>query len=139
MRAGQKRRQVILYYSCFGTLAVWSFHQSMKYKWIILFVLYANCPVRAQIVYPAVPKNTDPAKTYILYLHGKIVEDQGMHAVSEKYGPYRYAEILQALARRDMVISEVRTRDADPLQYAHKVVRQIDTLMTAGVPYKILR
>ena len=31
-------------------------------------------------------------KTHIFYLHGRIVQEQGINALSEKFGKYEYAE-----------------------------------------------
>ena len=35
----------------------------------------------------------------LIYLHGKIVEDQGADAKSERFGRYEYQAILEALGR----------------------------------------
>ena len=42
----------------------------------------------------AFPDVIDPAKRYMFYLHGKILEDQGIPAVSPEFGEYQYKEIL---------------------------------------------
>jgi hypothetical protein len=71
----------------------------------------------------------------LFYFHAQIVEDQGRRAVSDRYGPYEYDAILDALrAGGYTVLSEVRPKDTDPIAYAHKVVGQIDSLKAAGVP-----
>jgi hypothetical protein len=36
----------------------------------------------------------------LFYLHGKIVEDQGPSAESERYGRYEYEAILKRLGRK---------------------------------------
>ena len=55
----------------------------------------------------AFPARIDPAAKYLFYLHGKIIEDQGLPAISPDYGEYQYAAILQALAGHGFhVISE---------------------------------
>ena len=41
----------------------------------------------------AFPVSIDPAKQYLFYFHGKIIEDQGIHAVSPDYGEYEYEAI----------------------------------------------
>jgi metallo-beta-lactamase class B len=72
---------------------------------------------------------------YLFYLHGKIVEDQGIHAVSDEYGPYQYEEIVETLKGHGFeVISEVRSKDTNPETYAQKVVQQIQQLRAGGVP-----
>jgi hypothetical protein len=74
-------------------------------------------------------------ETYVFYLHGAIVEDQGMRPVSPEFGVYEYEEILDALAAEGfVVISEPRTRGTDGREYARKLVGQIEELLAAGVP-----
>ncbi len=70
---------------------------------------------------------------YLFYLHGAIVEDQGADAVSPQFGKYEYNNILNAFRKEKFkVISEVRAKDTDPETYAHKVVKQIDSLLKTG-------
>lgn len=81
------------------------------------------------------PASIDPAKRYLFYLHGKIIEDQGLPAVSPDYGEYKYKAILQALEGHGfVVISEQRPKDTDGMQYARKIVDQINILLSANVP-----
>ena len=73
---------------------------------------------------------------YLFYLHGKIVEDQGANAVDtvNGYGAYQYEDILNAFRKANfIVLSEVRQKNTDPVEYAHKVVSQIDSLIKDGV------
>ena len=81
------------------------------------------------------PTQIDPGQRYLFYLHGKIIEDQGLPAISPEFGKYRYTEILQVLADNGFtVISEQRPKNADGWAYARKGARQIAELMQAGVP-----
>ena len=65
------------------------------------------------------PRGSTSAARYLFYLHGKIVEDQGLPAVSEEFGEYRYKAILEALQSYGFVIiSELRPRDADSEEFA---------------------
>jgi hypothetical protein len=81
------------------------------------------------------PAAIDPAKRYLFYLHGKIIEDQGLPAVSPEFGEYEYGAILEKLAGYDLVvISEQRPVNTDALAYAQRVVRQVGLLLDAGVP-----
>lgn len=76
------------------------------------------------------------AQNYLFYLHGKIVEDQGIHAIDtvNGYGAYQYEDILGSFRKANfIVLSEVRQKDTDPFNYAHKIVNQIDSLITKGV------
>ena len=83
----------------------------------------------------AFPDTIDPAKPYLFYLHGKIIEDQGIPAISPDYGEYEYLAILKKLGNYGfVVISEPRSKNADSLVYARKTAEQVKTLLKAGVP-----
>lgn len=83
----------------------------------------------------AFPERIDPAKRYLFYLHGKIIEDQGIPAVSPDYGAYEYQAILEKLNSYGfVVISEQRAKNTDPAVYARRVAEQVTTLLNAGVP-----
>ena len=85
----------------------------------------------------AFPDSIDPAKQYLFYLHGKIIEDQGIPAVSPDYGEYEYEAILEKLSGFGfVVISEQRPKNADGLKYAKRTAEQITDLLEAGVPAK---
>lgn len=81
------------------------------------------------------PASIDPAKRYMFYLHGRIIEDQGLPAISPDFGEYEYEAILKKLATYGLiVISEQRSKDTDGFAYAQKIVRQITQLLDAKVP-----
>jgi hypothetical protein len=83
----------------------------------------------------AFPASIDPSKQYLFYLHGKIIEDQGVHAVSPEFGEYEYEAILKKLSDYDfIVISEQRPKNTDGAEYAKKVVKQVTALLKDGVP-----
>ncbi len=82
----------------------------------------------------AFPVSIDPSKQYLFYLHGKIIEDQGIPAISPDYGEYEYEAILEKLASYEfVVISEQRPKNTDGMEYANKVVKQVTELLKAGV------
>jgi hypothetical protein len=92
----------------------------------------AFTPDASQFAFPAA---IDPAQRYLFYLHGKIIEDQGLPAVSPDFGEYEYAAILNRFREAGFtVISEVRPKNADANTYAKKVAGQITQLLGAGVP-----
>lgn len=71
----------------------------------------------------------------MFYLHGKIIEDQGIPAISPDYGEYEYEAILEKLGGYGfMVISEQRLKNTDVREYAGKISGQITALLDAGVP-----
>jgi hypothetical protein len=81
------------------------------------------------------PETIDPSERYLFYLHGKIIEDQGIPAVDPQFGEYQYEAILDKFASYGFsVISEPRKKDTDPMAYAKKVVTQVNELTSAGVP-----
>jgi len=83
------------------------------------------------------PESIDPAKLYMFYLHGKIIEDQGIPAISSVYGEYEYETILERLSGYGfVVISEQRPKDTEAIRYARKIVEQVLILLNAGVPAK---
>jgi hypothetical protein len=84
----------------------------------------------------AFPASIDPAQRYMFYLHGKIIEDQGIPAVSPDYGEYEYEAILDKLSGYGfIVISEQREKDTDGgLGYARKIVGQVKDLLNRGIP-----
>ncbi len=111
----------------------------MRYRQIILLliaVLLAGCKsAPPDIATYKFPTSIDPARRYLFYLHGRIIEDQGIPAVSPDYGEYEYAAILEKLASHDfVVISEPRGTNTDVETYAQKVIGQIDRLLAANVP-----
>ena len=83
----------------------------------------------------AFPSEIDPTALYMFYLHGKIIEDQGIPAISPEFGEYLYEDILRELHSHGfVVISEQRAVDTDSMEYAVRVARQIHQLMDSGVP-----
>jgi hypothetical protein len=82
----------------------------------------------------AFPHSIDSGKRYLFYLHGKIIEDQGIPAVSSDFGEYEYAAILQKFNEYGfVVISEQRPKNTDSAEYAGKVYEQVTDLLNGGV------
>ena len=71
--------------------------------------------------------------THVFYLHGKIVEEQGVNAYSETFGPYLYQDIIDSLSGDGIVMhNEVRTTKTDFYAFGQKISRQIDSLIREG-------
>ena len=86
-------------------------------------------------IFAEVPAEIDPGARYLIYLHGAIIETQGVRPTHPRFGVYEYQGILEFLAARGfVVISEARPARADGTVYAAKVVRQVEALLAAGVP-----
>jgi len=85
----------------------------------------------------AFPNSIVTVEHYMFYLHGQIIEDQGIPAVSPQYGEYEYQEILERLSDFGfVVISEQRPKNTDGVEYAGRIAEQVATLLDAGVPAK---
>lgn len=100
-------------------------------------VIYCLAPYWgfSQKVTATPPTIIDPAGLYVFYLHGAIVQEKGPYAVSEYYGAYEYFPILSALSNYGYhVISEVRPRGTVELAYAEKLSKEIQQLLSSGVP-----
>jgi hypothetical protein len=77
----------------------------------------------------------DPARYYLFYLHGRIIEDGDLRPRHPAWGVYDYPAVVDALGSRgDVVVSEQRPRDTDIADYAAKVRAQVRELVQAGVP-----
>jgi len=106
----------------------------MKWLWGTLFLLL-SAPAPGASIYTFVPRQVDPSRNYLIYLHGAIIESKGPQPVSPQFGVYEYQAILDALASRGaVVISQPRAHGTDVNAYAGFVISQIYQLLRAGVP-----
>ena len=92
-------------------------------------------PSKPGAVLHEIPSDVRTDDRYAIYLHGRIVEDQGIRPTDPRFGVYEYEDILAALAEGGLqVISEVRQPNTDPVAYAHTLAEQVQGLLDAGVP-----
>lgn len=83
----------------------------------------------------AFPKLVDPTKHYLFYIHGRIIEEQGIPAVDPVFGEYEYQSILEKLSSYGFVVlSEQRVKNTDSIEYAKRIQEQVTNLLNAGVP-----
>lgn len=106
---------------------------------ILLLVLLLLLPIAAVVtggaVLSALPRPIDPRGDYLIYLHGRILEEEGPRPTSPRFGIYEYRQILDTFAGRGFtVVSEVRPKGTDVAVYARKVAGQVRALLKAGVP-----
>jgi hypothetical protein len=97
--------------------------------WLAVSFSVGSCtrPFAQQDLQPSPPR-------FVVYLHGRIVEDMGPDAVSPEYGKYDYAGILRHFADSGfVVVSELRSPDTDPEQYADSIVIRMRALIRSGV------
>jgi predicted esterase len=86
-------------------------------------------------IFAEVPADIDPGARYLVYLHGAIIETEGVRPTHPRFGVYEYEEILTTFAERGfVVISEARPAGTDGKVYAATVVDQVRDLLAAGVP-----
>src|SRR5688500_553082 len=100
---------------------------------LLLAVFIFPTIVHSQSVTRVVPQKIDPAKKYVFYLHGRIVQEQE-NPVSKAYGLYDYPAIVKALQSADYhLITERRAKGTEMSKYATYMKSQIDTLSSKGV------
>jgi hypothetical protein len=82
------------------------------------------------------PCHASPTEKYLFYLHGRIIEDQGIpRPRSEKFGYYEYEKILEAFRNRGFTVrSEIRPANTEVRAYAEKTAEEVRQLLQTGVP-----
>jgi len=86
-------------------------------------------------IFSEVPAEIDPGARYLFYLHGRIIEEQGVRPTHPTFGVYEYQQILEIFAERGfVVISEARPEGTDARAYAARVADQVRALLAAGAP-----
>ena len=81
------------------------------------------------------PRHIDARASYLIFLHGRIVEEHGTRPTDPRFGVYDYQGILDSLTARGFtVIGEVRPTGTEIGAYADHVVAQVRALLAAGVP-----
>ena len=102
---------------------------------LLLTAAAAASPAAGTEVLSGLPTPVRPEARYVFYLHGRIIEEQGVRPTSPRFGTYEYEEILGELAKTDVtVISEPRQEGTVAADYAAKVAGQVRALIAAGVP-----
>lgn len=89
----------------------------------LLFVLAAMAQRGA--ILDRIPEHPDRSARYVIYLHGRIIEDKGPRPTHEQWGVYEYRKILETLASAGTVISEQRRPGTDMDRFAEHVVGQV--------------
>jgi hypothetical protein len=94
-----------------------------------------SAPAQHGSVLDRLPATPDPRAHYVIYLHGRIIEDQGRRPTHDTWGVYEYPQILETLAAEGLVVvSEQRKPQTDMDAYAAHVAGQVRTLLAASVP-----
>jgi hypothetical protein len=86
------------------------------------------------LLVPASASLAQADSRYVIYLHGRIVEEEGRHPTHPDFGTYEYDAILDSLRHAGLtVLSEQRPRGTDSDAFADHVARQVDSLIARGV------
>lgn len=96
---------------------------------LVIFLALINCQSGTK------KKKAQIDKNYIFFLHNKFVEENPDGTFASNYGvKAEYKEILESFRKEGfVVISEKRKPKTDVIDYAKKVVSQIDSLKSKGV------
>jgi dienelactone hydrolase len=100
-------------------------------------LLLSAAPVLAQrgSILDDVPAQPRPGARYLIYLHGRIIEEKGPRPTDERFGTYEYRQILDTLAASGAdVIAEQRPGGTDFRAFGSHVADQLRRLLAAGVP-----
>ncbi len=76
----------------------------------------------------------DSSEKHIFYIHGRIIEQQGKEAYSERFGKYEFDSIIDAIQVKNSIVHyEVRKENVDVRIYAKKISKQVDSLIHLGI------
>lgn len=74
------------------------------------------------------------ARPYVIYLHGRIVEEGGRRPTDAAYGTYEYDAILDSLRQSGFtVLSDQRPPGIGIDSFANGLVHEVDSLLRQGV------
>jgi pimeloyl-ACP methyl ester carboxylesterase len=83
-----------------------------------------------------VTRADEPGPRHLIYLHGRIIQDQqNPRPRHPEFGYYELEQILATFRERGFVVTgEIRPKDAPLMVSADRVVEQIRGLLASGVP-----
>ena len=99
---------------------------------LIAAALYSG----ARAVAPGIRAVDSPAPRHVIYLHGRIIQEQQLARPRHpQFGYYELEKILDAFRHRGFIVSgEIRPKTASVSESADTVVEQIQRLLESGVP-----
>ena len=94
---------------------------------VLVLMFFASASYSKEMSY-SMPSDIDSSAKYFFFLHNYYVEKNGPN------GDCKYYDILNAFMEKGfVVISELRSGKIVPCKYAEKIVKQVRTLLDAGV------
>jgi len=104
---------------------------------LILLVVLATLGCQGQEA-PGAPtpavETASPNARHLIYLHGKIIEDEGPRPTHPVFGTYEYQEILDTFtAAGFQVSSDLRPAGTPPVDAAKTTAQQVRRLLDDGV------
>lgn len=96
---------------------------------ILLFLSVVNCHSNKET------QNLNKENNYVFFLHNKFLEENPDGAFSTEYGvKAEYNRVLESFRKDGFVVfSEKRKPKTNGIEYAKKVTKQIDSLISKGV------
>lgn len=80
-------------------------------------------------------KTPNKDQRYIFFLHNAFVEQNDLSVAHPEYGKAEYNEILASYRKDNFIVySEIRSMNTNAAKYAHKIVKQIKSLLKKGIP-----
>lgn len=99
----------------------------------LLFLLIAIPPSHAGMVATDVPLSPDVAKTYLIYLHGQIIETSGPHPTDPRFGVYDSVRIVAESDADAKQLAKIEIHSEHPeLTLWRTANRAAQTRRTAG-------
>jgi pimeloyl-ACP methyl ester carboxylesterase len=82
-------------------------------------------------------RESQSPRGYLIFLHGRIVEEQGRRPTDRTFGVYEYDAILDSLRRAGFtVLSDQRPPGIPVDSLATRLVHQVDSLLRRNTPPK---
>lgn len=107
----------------------------MRVALIIACLLSLSDSAVAGDIFWRFPNKISASERYLFYVHGKIIETDGVSPISPRFGHYQFHRIVTRLAKgRANVIARVRRGETGPHAEAFRLANEIRYLLKQGVP-----
>jgi len=107
----------------------------MRVMLVIACLLSLSHSAIAGEIFWRFPNTISPSERYLFYVHGKIMETEGVSPISPRFGHYQFHRIVTRLAKgKANVIARVRHGKTDPNAEAFRLTNEIRYMLKNGVP-----